>query len=136
MIRFALILCALPVQAETVFATRTIPPQTIIAATDLDLRDDVIPGAARATDELIGMEARVALYAGRPISPTDVGFPAVIERNQIIPLIYDAGVIQITTEGRSLERAEPGEVIRVMNLSSRTTVSARAGLDGSAYVSQ
>ena len=41
-----------------------------------------------------------------------------------------------TAEGRALDRAGPGDVIRVMNLSSRTTVSARVGLDGAAYVSE
>ena len=34
-----------------------------------------------------------------------------------------------------LDRAGPGDLIRVMNLSSRSTVTARVGSDGAAYVS-
>ncbi len=134
MIRFLLICLAFPAGAETVVAARTIPPNTVIASADLALRDGDIPGAAQHPDELIGMESRVALYAGRPVSPADVGFPAVIGRNDIVPLIFDSGALTIATEGRSLDRAGPGERIRVMNLSSHTTVTARVGMDGAAYV--
>jgi len=81
------------------------------------------------------MEARVALYAGRPIRQGDVGPPAVVDRNQIIPLVYMRSGVMISTEGRALDRAGPGDLIRVMNLSSRSTVTARVGSDGAAYVS-
>jgi len=64
-----------------------------------------------------------------------VGLPAIVERNQIVVIIYTAGGIHITTEGRALERAGPGDLIRVMNLSSRNTITARIGIDGAAYVS-
>lgn len=85
---------------------------------------------------LVGMEARVAIYAGRPVRPSDVGSPAIVDRNEIIPLIFTAGGLYIATDGRALGRAGVGEVIRVMNLSSRTTVSARIKEDGAAYVTR
>ncbi|RYG91625.1 flagellar basal body P-ring formation protein FlgA [Loktanella sp. IMCC34160] len=120
--------------AEIVVAARTIPAQTVIGPDDLLLRDLDVPGGVADPALLVGMEARVALYAGRPIRPGDVGMPAVVERNQIIPLIYDRGGLYIATEGRALDRAGPGDLIRVMNLASRSTVSARIGADGAAYV--
>jgi len=136
MIRFGLMLMfASPVTAETVVAARTLPAQTIIGPEDLLARDVEVPGSVEDPLLLIGMETRVALYAGRPIRPGDVGFPAIVDRNQIITLVYDARGIVITTEGRSLERAGPGDLIRVMNLASRNTVTARIGADGLAYVS-
>ena len=122
--------------ADTVVAARTIPAQTLIAAEDLLLRDQSIPGAINDPQFVIGMEARVALYAGRPIRSGDIGFPAVVERNAIITLHYQRGGLMISTEGRALGRAGPGEIIRVMNLSSRSTVSARIGADGAGYVGQ
>lgn len=132
----ALTLCGGTAFAETVFAARTIPARTIIAAEDLLSRDIVIPGAAADLADVVGFEARVALYAGRPVRAADVGPPAVIERNQIVPLIYQSAVMTISTEGRALDRAGPGDLIRVMNLSSRNTVTALIGTDGTAYVSQ
>lgn len=133
-----LILCLLaaPATAEIVVPVRTIPAQHVINPEDLTLRDMIVPGAVTDPDLLIGMEARVALYAGRPILDGDVGFPAVIERNQIVPLIFQQGTIYISTEGRALDRAGPGDLIRIMNMTSRTTVTARIGADGAAYVAQ
>ncbi len=137
MIRFIVaLMLAGPAAAETLVAARTIPAQSIIGPEDVLMRDITVPGTVNDPQLLIGMEARVALYAGRPIRPGDVGFPAVVERNQIVPLVFDARGILIATEGRALDRAGPGDLIRVMNLASRNTVTARIGADGVAYVSQ
>jgi flagella basal body P-ring formation protein FlgA len=131
-----LLTTALPVQAETLIPVRTIPAQRVITPVDIAVSDLVVPGAITDPDAVIGMEARVALYPGRPILPGDLALPATVERNAILPLVYSSGNLHISTEGRALDRAGPGDVIRVMNLASRTTVSARIGADGAAYVSQ
>lgn len=128
------LLFAGPAAADTVVAARTIQAQTIISAQDLVLQPGDVPGAESDPALFIGMEARVALYAGRPINVADVGFPAIVDRNELVPLIYDHNGLTIRTEGRALGRAGVGEVIRVMNMSSRNTVSARVGEDGAAYV--
>lgn len=130
-----LVLWALPVTADTIVAARTIPARTILTPEDLVLRDGDVAGGIADPGLLLGQEARVALYAGRPIRIADVGPPAVVERNAVIPLLYRRGGLTITTEGRALDRAGPGDVIRVMNLSSRTTVTARIDETGAAHVS-
>ena len=135
MIRFLIFLIfASPATAETVVAARTIQAQTIIAPSDLAMQATTLPGGESDPELFIGMEARVALYAGRPIRVSDIGFPAIVDRNQLIPLVYDANGLVIRTEGRALGRAGVGEIIRVMNMTSRNTVSARIGSDGAAYV--
>ncbi|WP_340425144.1 flagellar basal body P-ring formation chaperone FlgA [Yoonia sp. GPGPB17] len=58
----------------------------------------------------------------------------VVERNQIVPLLFEKNGLIISTDGRALGRAGPGDTIRVMNIGSRTTVSATIGNDGVAYV--
>ncbi|WP_296426013.1 flagellar basal body P-ring formation chaperone FlgA [Yoonia sp.] len=138
MIRLAVMLCAVGpgAMADTVVAARTIPAQTMIMLEDVMIHDRSVPGSVEDPAEIVGMEARVALYAGRPIRPGDVGFPAIVERNQIIPLYYQSNGLVISTEGRALGRAGPGDMIRVMNSASRSTVTARIGADGAAYVSQ
>lgn len=141
MIRAGLILLALTgaawagaARADIVVPARNIPARSLIAAADLVLRAGEVPGALADPERIAGMEARVALYANRPIRPGDIGPPAVIERNQIVALVYSRNGLSITTEGRALDRAGPGDVVRVMNLASRTTVSARITPDGSAHV--
>lgn len=138
MIRFIVLFIAFgcPAYADIVVPARTIPAQAVIGPDDIVIKDMNIPGSISDPAQIVGLEARVALFAGRPIRLADVGFPAVVDRNQIITLIYDRSGLVISTEGRALDRAGPGEVIRVMNIASRTTVSARIGADGAAYVSQ
>jgi flagella basal body P-ring formation protein FlgA len=130
-----LVFAPLPVLADTIVAARTIRAQEIIEAGDLLLKPGV--GTSDVTlHDLIGQEAQVSLYAGRPVRASDVGAPAVVERNQVVPLIYAANGLQIVTEGRSLSRAGVGEYVRVMNLNSRATVSGRVTRDGQIFVSQ
>lgn len=129
-----LLLLTGPLRAETVVAARTIPANTTLVASDVVIDDRVVPGGISDAAQIIGMEARVALFAGRPIRMGDVGRPAVVERNQIIILHYQHHGLAISTEGRALDRAGPGDIIRVMNIASRSTVSAKIGQDGSAYV--
>lgn len=133
---FLLLALGTPVSAETLVAARTLPARTIIGPDDVLLRDANVVGGMDQIELVVGQEARVALYAGRPIRPGDIGPPSVVERNQIIMLVYQRGGVTISTEGRALERAGSGDLIRVMNLSSRTTVTAQIDETGTAFVAQ
>ncbi len=121
--------------ADTIVAARTIRAQSVIGEQDIAVKPGEIPGVAARAADLIGKEARVALYAGRPIRLADVGAPALVERNQIVTLVFDHGGLFILAEGRSLSRAGAGEPARAMNLASRNTVSGRVGADGRIHVS-
>lgn len=120
--------------AEIVVPTRTIRAREIITAEDIALKSATVAGAISHPSDVIGKEARVALYAGRPMRAADVGVPALIGRNQIVPLVFTRGGLSIHTEGRALDRAAAGETVRVMNLSSRATVSGIVRADGTIEV--
>ena len=120
--------------ADSLVATRTIRAQSVVQADDVTLVAATIPGALTATDGALGLEARVAIYAGRPIKAGDLGPPTLLERNQIVTLSYQSGALAILTEGRALARGGVGDVIRVMNLASRSTVSGRVAPDGTVHV--
>lgn len=122
------------VQADSVVATRTIRAQALVMPDDVTLADTDIPGVVQTMDEVLGMEARVAIYAGRPIRQGDIGPPALVERNQIVPLAFQSGTLTIMTDGRAMQRGGLGDTIRIMNLASRTTVSGRISADGSVHV--
>lgn len=127
------ILAALPVQADILVATRTIRPKEIIAPSDVVLRDqsgDGLNDPALA----IGQEAKVAIYAGRVLRGADIGPPALVERNQIVALIYATSFLSIETEARALARGAVGDRVRVINLSSRSTVFGEVQNDGSIMV--
>ena len=112
--------------ADVILAARTIPANSVIASQDIVVKPGDIAGVAALPADVIGKETRVAVYAGRPLRLADIGPPAVIERNQIVPLIYEQAGLRIVAEGRSLSRAGAGERVRVMNLSSRSTVTGRS----------
>lgn len=122
--------------AETVVATRTLRSHTIIGPKDVVAKDVVVDGAFERAENVIGQEARVTLYAGRPIRFGDVGPAAIIERNQIVMLVYKRGGLRIAADARALGRGGVGDLIRVMNLTSRTTVSGIVGADGAVTVSR
>lgn len=123
-----------PAAADTLVAARTIRSHAIIAAQDLQSIAGTVPGALTHPASAIGQEARVVLYAGRPIRPEDIGAPAVIERNQLVTLIYARGGLEIAAEGRAMGRAGVGDALRVMNQSSRTTVTGRVTEAGTVRV--
>lgn len=130
----ALVFAAQPALADSLVATRTIRAQSLIGPDDLTLVAADLPGALSDPSAAIGLEARVAIYAGRPVRAGDIGPPTLVDRNQVVPLIYLSGGLAISTEGRALARGSEGDVIRIMNLGSRTTVSGRIGPDGAVYV--
>lgn len=132
----SLLLMPTALLAETVVATRTIRSHAIIGPNDVTIKPVESSGSLSEIRDVVGKEARVILYAGRPIRPGDVGPVALIERNQIVPLVFISGNIKISTEARSLGRGGEGDFIRVMNLSSRTTITGKISADGSVAVQQ
>ena len=138
MIRLTLTLIALaaPASAEILVAATTIRAESLIGPGDLVVAPGGLPGARVDPSDTIGQEARVTLYAGRPVRPGDLGPPALIERNQIIILHYVSGGLRIRADGRALDRAGLGDRLRVMNLTSRATVFGKVMPDGSVTVSQ
>jgi len=118
----------------TVVATQLVRPQAILRPADLALAAGGPAGGYTDPAQLVGLEARVALYPGRPIRSGDVGPPALVERNGLVELVFVRGGLTILAEGRALGRAGFGETVRAMNLASRNTVSGRVGADGRVHV--
>ena len=123
-----------PAGADSLVATRLIEAKALIGQEDVALVAAAIPGALSDPALALGQEARVTIYPGRPLRPDDIGPPALVERNAIVPLIFQRGALEISTEGRALDRGGTGDVIRVMNLSSRTIVTGRVDSSGQVQV--
>ncbi len=132
--RLIFLVLPFPTCADTLIATQVIPAHAIVTAEDIAVVAADIPDTLSQPEMAIGQEARITLFAGRPIRVGDLGPGAKVERNQIIPLAYQAGPLAILTEGRALERGAEGDVIQVMNLSSRTTVFGKIDASGTARV--
>lgn len=116
------ILLAPPALPGTLVASRSIRAQEVLVAADLLVAPGLKPGALRTPEEAIGLEARINIYAGRPIRAEDLSAPAILERNQPVRLVYTRGRLRLETEGRAMDRAGVGESVRVMNLESRAMI--------------
>jgi flagella basal body P-ring formation protein FlgA len=127
-------LAAAPAAAETLVATRLIRAQEVIGPGDVTLSSGEVPGALTDPAAAVGREARVAIYPGRPVMRGQTAPPALVERNQIVTVVYAQGGLRLTAEARALGRAAAGERVRVMNLSSRLSVTGTVAEDGSVRV--
>jgi flagellar basal body P-ring formation protein FlgA len=122
------------VAAEILVPVRTIRAKEIIGENDVIWKSANLDGAISDIGEIVGQEARISLYPGRPIRRGDIGPPAIVDRNDVVVLVFSKGGLRIMAEGRSLGRGSVGEMIRVMNITSRTTISGRILSDGSIEV--
>ena len=119
--------------AGSLAALRTLPAGSMISAGDITF-DPALNGGLADTAQVIGKEARVTVYEGRPILASSVIAPTLVDRNQSVSVGYSRGGLSISTEGRALGRGGAGDVIRVLNIASRVTVSARINPDGTLSV--
>jgi flagella basal body P-ring formation protein FlgA len=127
---------ASPAAAASVAPVRAIRAQTVIAAADLTVEEEAVPGAVETIDAAAGLEARVTLYPGRPILTSQIGPPAIVERNQVVRMTFLRGPLAITADGRALDRGGAGDRVRVMNLGSKQIVTGAVADDGSIEVGQ
>lgn len=129
-----LALLAQDVLADSVVPLRTLRAGTVITAEDLRLDAKTIQGTFGSVDDVIGQEAKVSLYAGRPVRHGEIGPPALVERNQVVPVVFERFGLRISTEGRALARGGVGDIVRVMNLSSKATLFGEIQQDGTIKV--
>ena len=129
-----LLLLAQGAVADMVMPNRTIRVNTVLTAQDLVLAEGQRADAFDRIEDVVGQEARVVLYAGRPILFSSIGPPALVERNQIVSIRFEGAGLVISTEGRALERGGIGDRVRIMNLTSRATLFGYVLEDGSIAV--
>jgi flagella basal body P-ring formation protein FlgA len=122
--------------AASLVAAHAIPARSIISAHDVRLSSRSVPGALVKVEDAVGMEARVTIYTGRPVRAADIGPPALIKRNEIVRFQFSVGVLVIEADGRALARGGEGDMISVMNLSSRSTVIGRVTSNGMVEVAR
>lgn len=130
------ILTAPAARADTVVASRTLAARTVLSDADLQVTTEDTAGAVETGTAAVGLELRSAVYAGRPILMENLRLPAVVERNAIVAVIFSRDGLTIRAEGRALDRAGAGEVVKVMNMSSRTMIQGRVGDDGAVWVNE
>lgn len=76
-------------------------------------------------DDIIGFEAMRNIRAGRPLMENYVRVTPVVRKGDVVPLKYVASGLMLLGQGRVLEDAVEGDMVRLMNIDSRKTIQGR-----------
>jgi flagella basal body P-ring formation protein FlgA len=87
-----------------------------------------------AAENLVGQSARRGLQPDRPVRDTDVRAPVLVGKNSLVTLELTTERMRLTAQGRALQDGAAGEVIRVVNTKSNTTVTGVVVADGTVSV--
>jgi flagella basal body P-ring formation protein FlgA len=74
-------------------------------------------------DRAVGMQARRQLRAGQALRIADLAKPDLVQRDQAVTLVYESFGLYLTIRGKALEGGTEGDVVNVLNLQSKRTVS-------------
>jgi flagella basal body P-ring formation protein FlgA len=96
--------------------------------------DAVTANHIRDARKLVGMSARRSIRPDRPVRETDITAPVLVPRNSLVTLMLQTDRMRLTAQGRALQDGAQGEVIRVVNTKSNTTVSGVVVADGTVTV--
>ena len=78
---------------------------------------------AAGRDRAVGMQARRQLRAGQALRVADLAKPDLVQRDQNVTLIYESPGLYLTVRGKAIEGGTEGDVVNVMNLQSKRTIS-------------
>ena len=82
-----------------------------------------VGGDAAVRDRAVGMQMRKQLRAGQALRVADLAKPDLVQRDQTVTLIYESTGLYLTIRGKALEGGTEGDVVSVINLQSKRTVS-------------
>ena len=106
---------------------RAISRGDVVRASDLRLQDIAYTRTIGTPilidpDDIIGQATRRSLRAGAPINPDDLMAPLMIERQELVTLVYRHGGLALTVRARAMDNGAEGQAIDVMNLQSSRIV--------------
>ncbi|MEO1493825.1 MAG: flagellar basal body P-ring formation chaperone FlgA [Pseudomonadota bacterium] len=115
------IFLAAPALGADIVAQRSLRVGAIVAPGDLAATDEKDKAFA---EEMVGMEVRKGIFAGRAVTRYHFGPPTLVKRNAPVVMYFSRGALGLRTEGRALASGGAGDVVEVMNLDTRITVRA------------
>ena len=111
---------------EAAVLARNVERNEVLKSSDVvvERRPKAEVGAdAAGRDRAVGMQARRQLRAGQALRVADLAKPDLVQRDQSVTLVYETVGLYLTVGGKALESGTEGDVVNVMNLQSKRTVS-------------
>ncbi|CCE11756.1 putative flagellar protein FlgA [Bradyrhizobium sp. STM 3843] len=123
---------------EVPVLTRNIDRNELLRSGDLVIerrpRAELGGAEAASREFALGMQMRRPVRAGQALKATDLAKPDLVQREQTITIIYQTAGIYLTTRGKALDNGSEGDVVSVLNLQSKRTVTGRVSGRGQVSV--
>ena len=111
---------------EVVTVARAIERGAVLKAADLaverrprvEVGRDAVIGIAQA----VGLAARNTIRPGQPLRSADLTRPDLVQRGQMVTLVFEAPGLTLTMRGKANEAGAEGDTVSVLNEQSKRTV--------------
>jgi flagellar basal body P-ring formation protein FlgA len=111
---------------EAAVLARDVERNEVIKSSDVvvERRPKVeVGGDSASRERAVGMQARHQMRAGQAMRIADLAKPDLVQRDQTVTMIYETAGLYLTVRGKALEGGTEGDVVSVLNLQSKRTVS-------------
>jgi len=111
---------------EAAVLTRNVERTDLLKSSDIVVErrpKAEIGGDAAVRGSAIGMQMRRPMRAGQALRVADLVKPDLVQRDQGVTVIYQTAGLYLTTRGKALDNGTEGDVVNVLNLQSKRTVS-------------
>lgn len=113
---------------EVVTATRQFDRGDMVTAEDLAVTRvpvrQTVPGAASAMQDLVGLAARRSIRPGAVLASRDFEPPNLVERGEMVTIVYRGRGLMLTARGKSLNNGAKGAGVSVVNITSNRILTA------------
>jgi flagellar basal body P-ring formation protein FlgA len=106
--------------------TRNVERSELLKSSDLIIErrpKAEIGGEAATRERALGMQVRRSMRAGQALKVADLAKPDLVQRDQGVTLIYQTAGLYLTTRAKALDNGTEGDVVSVLNLQSKRTVT-------------
>ncbi|TYO63945.1 flagellar basal body P-ring formation protein FlgA [Bradyrhizobium hipponense] len=111
---------------EVAVLTRDIERTEMLKSSDLALErrpKAEVTGEPASRDRAVGMQLRRPMRAGTPIRVADMARPEFVQRDQNVTIIYQVPGLYLTTRGKAVESGAEGDIVSVLNIQTKRTLS-------------
>ena len=100
----------------------------VISAADVDMIEmreaDISQSTIVDAHKLIGQTPRHAITALKPVMTADIQSPLMVKKGETVTMVLKSNIMSLTAQGKALENGAAGDVVHVMNTSSKQVVDA------------
>jgi len=111
---------------EAAVLTRNVERNDVLKSSDVitERRPKAeVGGDAALRSRAVGMQMRRPLRAGQAVKVADLAKPDLVQRDDNVTLVYESTGLYLTMRGKALDGGTEGDVVNVLNLQSKRTVS-------------